>query len=150
MKNLFKQLKLKDAEYHHYILTAVLAIFIVFPITIPDVLADIINNTVGKVVIVIIALNMFLLHPMVGALGLLAAYELIKRAETEKHDVRHPKHRFMPIEAKNTAHLSEYNQFPVTVEEEVIATQIPYVFNKTMVSSSYKPVQDGLQGAAKL
>ena len=148
MNNLLKLLKKKDAQYHHYILAAAMAIFIVFPVSLPEVVAEMVNNTIGKVVVIIVALNLFLVLPMVGSLGLLAAYELIKRSETTM--VKYPKHRYLPSEAKKTAHLSQYNQFPVTVEEEVIANQIPYVFNKTMDTSSYKPVQDKLQGAAKL
>jgi len=147
MKNLFKQLK--DVEYHHYVLTAVLAVFVVFPIAIPDILAEMINNTAGKIIIIIIALNMFLLHPMVGALGLLAAYELIKRASVAK-PVTHSDNRFYVSWEKKTAPINIYNQFPVTVEEEVIANQIPYVYNKTLNESTYKPIQDNLQGAAKL
>jgi hypothetical protein len=149
MKDLFKTLHLKDAKKHHYILTALLAIFVVFPISIPEQISVMVDTTVGKVVIILAALNLFFMHPMVGSLGLLAAYELIKRSE---HTViKNPTHRFLPSEAKKTANLNQYNQFPVTVEEMVIAKQIPYVFNTTAANnSSYKPVQGKLQGAAKL
>ena len=147
--NLLKKLHLKDAKHHHYILTALLAIFVVFPISLPEFVAELVNNVLGNVVIIIVALNLFLVHPMVGSLGLLAAYELIKRAKNTM--IKHPRHRYLPSEAKKTAHLNKYNQFPVTVEEMVIAKQIPYVFNKTTSKdSSYKPIQDKLQGAAKL
>lgn len=149
MKNLFKDLELKDAEHHHYILTAVFAIFVVFPIAVPDILAEMIDNTLGKIVIIIIALNLFLLHPMVGALGLLAAYELIKRSSIPK-TVKYPEHRFVPPVRKKKTNINIHNQFPVTVEEEIISNQIPYVYNKTLSESTYKPIQDGLQGAAKL
>lgn len=149
MKNLLKTLHLKDAEHHHYILTALLAIFVVFPISLPEALAEMVNTIFGKVIVIVVALNLFIMHPMVGALGLLAAYELIKRAEHTM--IKNPKHRYLPSEAKKTAHLNKYNQFPITVEEMVIAKQIPYVFNKTAsVTGSYKPIQDKLQGAAKL
>ena len=147
MKNLFKDLELKDAEHHHYILTAVFAIFVVFPIAVPDILAEMIDNTLGKIVIIIIALNLFLLHPMVGALGLLAAYELIKRSSIPK-TVKYSEHSFIPPVRKKKTNIQ--NQFPVTVEEEIISNQIPYVYNKTLIESTYKPIQDGLQGAAKL
>ena len=87
---------------------------------------------------------------MVGAIGVLAAYELIKRAESTT--INQPSNRFIPSEKKKTSNMSKYNQFPVTVEEMVIAKQIPYVFNtkQSASSSSYKPVQDSVQGAARL
>jgi len=149
MKDLFKKLHLKDAKKHHYILTALLAIFVVCPISVPEQVSVMVDNTIGKVVIILAALNLFFMHPMVGSLGLLAAYELIKRSENMV--IKQPTHRFLPSEAKKTANLNQYNQFPVTVEEMVIAKQIPYVFNTTAANDgSYKPIQDKLQGAAKL
>lgn len=146
MEKLLKKLRGKE---HNYVLAALLAIFVIFPVSLPEVVAEMINTIVGKIVVIIIALHLFCVHPMVGALGILAAYELIKRAE---HTIiKQPSHRYLPSEAKKTTHLSKYNQFPVTVEEMVIAKQIPYVFKKTPSNhAGYKPVQDSVQGAAKL
>ena len=56
-----------------------------------------------------------------------------------------------PSEKRKSEVLSTINQFPTTVEEEVIANQIPYVFKHTSSGNSpYKGVQDKLHGAAKL
>ena len=141
--------KLRGKE-HHYVLAALLAIFVVFPISLPQIVAEMVNTLVGRIVIILLALNLFLAHPMVGAIGVLAAYELIKRAESTT--INQPSNRFIPSEKKKTSNMSKYNQFPVTVEEMVIAKQIPYVFNtkQSASSSSYKPVQDSVQGAARL
>jgi hypothetical protein len=147
MEKFLKKLRGKE---HNYVLAALLAIFVIFPVSLPQIVAEMINTVIGKVVIVIIALNLFLAHPMVGAIGLLAAYELIKRSENTK--ISQPTHRFIPSERKKVSNLNKYNQFPVTVEELVIAKQIPYVFKtkKSASSAGYKPVQDSVQGAAKL
>ena len=54
MKNLLKTLHLKDAKHHHYILTALLAIFVVFPISLPEALAEMVNTIFGKVIVIVI------------------------------------------------------------------------------------------------
>jgi len=147
MEKLLKKLKGKE---HNYVLAALLAIFVIFPVSLPHVVAEIVNTIIGKVIIIILSLNLFLAHPMVGAMGLLAAYELVKRAELTQ--VSQPTNRFIPSETRKSSNMSKYNQFPVTVEEMVIAKQIPYVFklNKSGNNAGYKPVQDSVQGAAKL
>ncbi len=147
MEKFLKKLRGKE---HNYVLAALLAIFVVFPISLPQIVAEMVNTLIGKIVIVLLALNLFLAHPMVGAIGVLAAYELIKRAELTT--INQPSNRFIPSEKKKTSNMSKYNQFPVTVEEMVIAKQIPYVFKTKQSASSagYKPVQDSVQGAARL
>ena len=147
MRKFLKKLRGKE---HNYVLAALLAVFVVFPVSLPQIVAEMINTVVGKVVIILVTLNLFLAHPMVGAIGILAAYELIKRAENTT--ISQPTHRYIPSETKKATSLNKYNQFPVTVEEIVIAKQIPYVFKtKSSASSSgYKPVQDSVQGAARL
>ena len=43
------------------------------------------------------------------------------------------------------------NQFPTTIEEEIISKQIPYVFKTTAPGNvPYKGVQDKVHGAAKI
>ena len=148
MLNIMKKMNLKGLK-HHYVLALLFAAFVVLPIQLPEFVAEMVNTTLGKVVVIILALNLFLVHPVVGSMGVLAAYELIKRAE---HTViRNPTNKYIPSEAKKTRELTKMNQFPVTVEEMVIAKQIPYVFNTSPSGGeSYKPVQGKLQGAAKI
>ena len=149
MRNLLKSLTSLKGKGHDYVLSLLLALFVAFPVQIPDTLAEMVNNVVGKIVVVVIALCLLKRGAVVGSIGLLAAYELIKRSSLTV--VKEPRHRFIPSEAKKAAHLNKYNQFPVTVEEMVIAKQIPYVFNRKPVGNSiYKPVQDSVYAAARL
>jgi len=143
MGDLFKIMK-KDS--HHYVLAALLIIFIVSNIRVPSIVGELVDNVVGKVVVIMIALSLFAAHPVVGAIGLVAAYVLIKRSEGYK-----AVENYIPSERKKSQVLSAINQFPVTVEEEVIAKQIPYVFKMHAAGNTpYKGVQDKLHGAAKI
>ena len=131
-----------------YVLAALLAIFIVFDISVPDPVAELVDTIVGKLVVILVALNLFFLHPIVGALGLVAAYELIRRAERAPPSMAR---KYLPSEKKKSVELSKINQFPLTVEEEVIANQIPYAFNtETATAAPYRPVQDPVFDAARV
>lgn len=143
MTDLFKVMK-KDS--HHYVLATLLIIFIVSDVRIPSVIGELVDNVLGKIVVVMIALSLFGAHPVVGAIALVAAYQLITRSEGHTALAL-----YVPSEKKKTRVLDAMNQFPVTIEEEVIAKQIPYVFKKHAAGNSpYKGVQDKLHGAAKL
>ena len=147
-----KLFAMKKKEYVYYLLAAVLCMFIVMPVSIPNEVASLVDTFVGKVVVVIVALNLFFAHPVVGAVGIIAAYELIKRSEGKGSSVPAALQKYIPSEANKTSTLSRVNQFPVTVEEIVVHNQIPYSFNLTNPTepATYKPIQDSLHDAAKI
>ena len=70
MKNLFK---IPKKQMHYYVLALVMILFIVFPIEVPHELASLVDSVLGKMVIVIVVLNLFIAHPVVGAIGAVAA-----------------------------------------------------------------------------
>lgn len=143
MTDLFKIMK-KDT--HHYVLAALLIVFIVSDVKVPGVIAELVDTMLGKIVVIMIALSLFAAHPVVGAIGLVAAYQLVMRSQGHSSVAM-----YVPSEKKKSRVLSAMNQFPTTVEEEVIANQIPYVFKRTAAGNSpYKGVQDKLHGAAKI
>jgi len=147
-----KLFTIQKKEYIYYLLAAVLCLFNVMPVHIPNEVASLVDTLVGKVVVVVIALNLFFAHPVVGAIGIIAAYELIKRSEGKGSRVPAALKKYVPSEAKKTSNLSRVNQFPVTIEEIVIHNQIPYSFNLTNPTdrATYKPIQDSLHDAAKI
>ncbi len=133
---------------HNYVLAGLLAVFIISGAGVPDELADVVNTAIGKIIVFVMALNMFFLHPLVGVLGLVAAYELVKRSERATPP---PVHVHVPSERKKANTLTRLNQFPPTVEEAVIASQIPYSFNLKQPSKApYRPVQDPVFDAARI
>ena len=143
MTDLFKIMK-KDT--HHYVLAALLIIFIVSDVQVPGIIGELVDTILGKIVVVMVALSLFATHPVVGAIGLVAAYQLIMRSQGLQ-----VASLYIPSEIKKSHVLTAMNQFPVTVEEEVISKQIPYVFKRNAQgNTSYKGVQDRLYGAAKI
>lgn len=136
----------------YYALAVLMAIFIILPIEIPRELAGLIDTNLGKVVIVVIVLNMFLSHHVIGAVGAIAAYELVKRSSeiNRRNSSGKSIHKYVPTESQKTGNLNKMNQFPVTVEEIVIKRNIPYSFNITnpTLTTTFRPVNEDTHDAA--
>jgi len=136
----------------YYMLAAVMCLFIVLPIQIPHELASLIDSNLGKIVIVVITLNMFLTHPLVGSVGIIAAYELVKRCAGHARKEGGAMAMFVPTEAVKTGNLNKFNQFPITVEEIVIKQKIPYSFNIANPAShpGYVPTAEDIHDAGSI
>ena len=143
-------LNLLKKDQHYLVLIVLLVIFIVFDIEVPSMAADLIDTLPGKIVVAIIALSLCTTkHPIICALVLIAAYELIKRSSEGSVNLGQAV-KFIPSEKKKSQALSAMNQFPITVEEQVISKMIPKEAAPIITAPSYKPMLDKLHDAAKL
>lgn len=142
-------LNIPKRHYHYYVLVLVLAVFIVLPVQIPHEMASLVDTTIGKAVIIVLVINLLMLHPVLGSISAVAAYELIRRSSGTKY-YKYVSNPYLPSERKRARKLKSYNQFPLTVEELVIRDKIPYTFNLTTAGdrAPYKPVQHNLYDAS--
>ena len=132
---------------HHLVLTILLCVFIVFDIQVPNALADMIDNPIGKVAVAALALCLLSMNTLLGVIGLVAAYVLIQRsADTTGTQAEKD---YLPSEAKKSNVLSAMNQFPMTVEEEVIAKMLPMANQVDLSESEFKPVLGDTHNADK-
>ena len=131
------------------VLIALMLIYLLFNVSTPDMLSKLIDNIYGNLVIIIVALHIFMNteNKVVGVLVLLSAYELIRRAS---NDTGSAVMKYLPSENKKSCNMNSLNNFPVTLEEEVVHKMVPYVNEGVMSPPSYKPTQDKLHDAAKL
>ena len=140
--------KLLKKDLHTYVLAALLALFIVFDMQVPDVVAHLVDNLLGKVVVIISALYLLNFNPIIGSLGVIAAYLLIKRSENNNNILVE---KFVPSEYKKGKEMQRYNSVPVTLEETVIKNQIPFSKNrKKIIKSSVKPLDTETRDAASV
>jgi len=128
----------------YLVLSLLMAVFIVMDISPPNNICMLVDTMVGKAVVIMVALSLFSLDMLMGAVGIVAAYILIMRC-SKKEEVR----TFSPSEVKKTKQLSVMNQFPLTVEEEVIGKMLPRT-NPDLQSPDYKPTLNNLHNATKL
>lgn len=135
----FKDL-LKKEKMGQVLLSILFLIYLIMGYKTPEVLANMIDNTLGKVIVIVTALLLLsCCNPILGVLGLIVAYELIRRSEikTGTHALRN----YMPTEEKKASCLSAFNQFPYTLEQEMVSKMAP--LQHTVSSDApYVPVLD--------
>lgn len=141
MKNLKKLIATENR--HQIALGMIFLIYIVANVPTPDILAQLVNTCVGTAVVVILALSMLgCCNPIVAVLGLVAAYELVKRSG------RVATLNMVPSEVTKLAQMKRYNEFPKTLEEEMVQKMVPLVKHPPAPGADYKPVLDDIQNAA--
>lgn len=125
-------------DKHSLILCLLLSCFVVFDIEIPLVLAEVIDNPIGKIGVATLALCILSQNTLVGVVAIIAAYVLIQRSEGKTGS--YGERNFLPNENKKLSHLNAMNQFPNTLEEEIIHTMLPMNKNIDLTEAEFKPV----------
>lgn len=144
MESVIKVLKRENKEY---VVIALMSLFIITNMQVPSIIAQLVDTLFGRIIVIICALSLFFVHHVLGAVALIFAYELIRRSEqnTGTYQMRH----FLPGEVKKGQHFDAMNQFPVTLEEEMVEKLVP-ISNQNLGSPEFKPVMDKVHEAAKL
>ena len=139
--------KILKKERTEYVAIALMIAFIVTDIKVPKVLGNMIDTLLGRVVVIGLAVSLLFVHPALGVISLIFAYELIRRSETSTgtYQMRH----YLPGLEKKNSHLTAMNQFPVTLEEQMVKKMVPISCGQPS-SAKFKPVMDNLHQAAKL
>jgi hypothetical protein len=129
-----------------------LSIFIVADPNVPTVVDELVDTLLGKVIVIGGALALLFAHPLIGALGIVAAYRLISQSHSPAPSPPSSMRRSSPLSivpSTQSQGLNAFNQFPMTVEEEVIQKMIPTTAGN-LPPATFKPVLDKLHDAARL
>lgn len=140
---------LKFNDKRHYVLAVVLAIFIVMDIKIPSNVASLVDTIVGKTLVIMAGLSLMVVNPLVGILGAIAAYELVRRSSSSSN-LFGSLSEFVPSEDKKHHEMQVYQNNNITVEEEIIANMLPRTATDALDNAKYKPIQDKLHAASKI
>ena len=125
-------------------------IYLIMGYKTPEPVATAIDSIVGKIVIMLIVIYMFMhTHPILAILALFVAFDLIRRSSvTTGIDALQ---RYAPTEEKKSSQFSAFNQFPYTLEQEVVKKMAPIVQSGSSLSKpSYKPLLENLYDASPL
>lgn len=133
-------------KQHHYILAILLAIYILFDMDVPDQVKEMVDSPFGKVVVAVLVISLVYVNPMVGSLGIIAAFVLLNKST----DMTGPVHRHISSEVKKTQHMKAMNtKHPDNLEQSIVSKMLPRSGMLTG-SASYKPTLHGLHDAAKI
>ena len=140
----------KKQHMGELVLVILFIIYLIMGYKTPEPIASMIDSIVGKIVIFVIVIYMFMhTHPVLAVLALFVAFDLIRRSSvTTGIDALQ---RYAPSEEKKMSQFSAFNQFPYTLEQEVVKKMAPIVRSgSTLSKPSYKPLLENLYDAAPI
>ena len=140
----------KKEHMGELVLVILLIVYLILGFKTPEPIASMIDSLVGKVVIFIIVIYLFMhANPILAVISLFVAFDLIRRSSmTTGIDAIQ---RYAPSENKKSSQFTAFNQFPYTLEQEVVAKMAPIMKSgSSLTQASYKPLLDNLYDAAPL
>jgi hypothetical protein len=143
--NLFKKQHMGEL-----VLVILFIIYLIMGYKTPEPIANMVDSLVGKIVIFIIVIYLFTYtNPILAVLSLFVAFDLIRRSSvTTGFDALQ---KYTPSEEKKMSQFTAYNQFPYTLEQEVVAKMAPIMKSgSSLTQASYKPLLENLHDAAKI
>jgi len=145
----FSQL-FKKQHMGELVLVILFIVYLILGLKTPEPIANIIDTLVGKIVIILIVIYLFMhANPILAVLALFVAFDLIRRssAATGIDALK----KYAPSEEKKISQFTAFNQFPYTLEQEVVAKMGPIMKSGFSLSqASYKPLLDNLYDASPL
>ncbi len=130
-----------------FTLVVLMIVYLVMGFNTPESVASMVDTMVGKVVIVLIVLYLFMnANPIVAVVAAYVAFDLMRRsgAATGLGALS----VYAPSEEKKASQFSAFNQFPYTLEQEMVAKMAPMVRSGApLTAASYKPLLDNLHDA---
>lgn len=145
----FKEL-FKKEHMGEFILIILMIIYLILGFKTPEIVANMIDNVIGKVVIILIVIYLFMhANPILAVLAALVAFDLMRRSNDATG--LGALSAYAPSEKKKMSQFTAFNQFPYTLEQEVVAKMAPLVRSGSSLSPpSYKPLLDNLYDASPL
>ena len=140
----------KKERMGELILAILFIIYLIMGYKTPEPVAGAIDSVVGKIVVLLIVIYMFMhTHPILAILALFVAFDLMRRSTvTTGSDALK---RYAPTEEKKSSQFSAFNQYPYTLEQEVVKKMAPIVQSgSTLTKASYKPMLENNYDASPI
>jgi hypothetical protein len=140
----------KKEHMGELILVVLFIIYLIMGYKTPEPVAGLIDSLGGKIVLFIVVIYLFMhCNPILAVLALFVAFDLIRRSSvaTGIDALR----RYAPSEEKKSSQFTAFNQFPYTLEQEVVKKMAPIIQSSSSLSpASYKPLLENLYDASPL
>jgi hypothetical protein len=141
---------LKGGNMGQVILGILFVVYLIMDYKMPSFISEVIDTIYGKITVAVVFLLLFsYANPILGVLGFIVAFELIRRSTVTTGS--YAMDQYLPTEAKKDANINAMNQFPYTLEQEVVKKMAPV--RDTGMSNSeptFAPVLDDTYDAAPI
>jgi len=148
----FKEL-FKKEHTGELILVVLIILYLILGFKTPDFIANMIDNIIGKIVIILIVICLFVhSNPILAVLAALVGFDLIRKASIATgNNGLGSLQAYAPSEKKKMSQFTAFNQFPYTLEQEVVAKMAPIVRSgSSLTPPSYKPLLENLYDASPI
>ena len=141
---------LKKEHMGEFILIILMIIYLVMGFRTPELIANLVDNIIGKVVIILIVIYLFMhSNPILAVVAALVAFDLMRRSSDSTG--LGALQAYAPSEEKKMSQFTAFNQFPYTLEQEVVAKMAPIVRSgSSLTPPSYKPLLENLYDASPI
>jgi len=140
----------KKENMGQVILGILFVVYLIMDYKMPSFISEVIDTIYGKITVAVVFLLLFsYANPILGVLGFIVAFELIRRSTVTTGS--YAIDQYLPTEAKKDANINAMNQFPYTLEQEVVKKMAPV--RDTGMSNSeptFDPVLDDTYDAAPI
>jgi hypothetical protein len=125
-------------------------IYLIMGYKTPEMIANIVDTLVGKIVIFIMVIVIFMnANPILAVLSLFVAFDLIRRSSSVT-GIDALK-MYLPTEEKKSSQFTAFNQYPYTLEQEVVKKMAPIVQSgSSLTKASYMPTLENLHDASTI
>jgi len=143
--NLFKK-----ENMGQLLLVIIFIIYLIMGYKTPEPVANVVDTLLGKVLIVLVVIYLFAnTNPILAILGLLVAFDLVRRSSMATGIDALKK--YAPSEAHKMSQFSAFNQFPYTLEQEVVNKMAPIVqTGPILFKPTFHPMIENLYDASPL
>jgi hypothetical protein len=143
--NLFKKQHIGEL-----VLVILFIIYLIMGYKTTETIANMVDTLVGKIVIFVIVIYLFMnFNPILAVLSLFVAFDLIRRSSSATGN--DALKEYAPSEEKKMSQFTAYNQFPYTLEQEVVAKLAPIMKSgSSLTQASYKPLLENVHDASKI
>jgi hypothetical protein len=140
----------KKQHIGEMILVILFVIYLIMGYPTPEPVANLVDSLVGKIIIIVIIITLFIYsNPILAILALFVAFDLMRRSSlsTGIDSLK----KYMPTEDKKMSQFTAFNQFPYTLEQEVVKKMAPIIRSgSTLTTSTYKPLLENLHDASPI
>jgi hypothetical protein len=125
-------------------------VYLVMGYKTPEPVAGLVDTLIGKIVLFVVVVYLFLhANPILAVLALFVAFDLVRRSSVVTGIDALQK--YAPTEAKKSSQFTAFNQFPYTLEQEIVKKMAPIIqTGSSLTKASYKPTLDELYDASPI
>jgi hypothetical protein len=140
---------LKKQEPAEIVLGILMIIFLLMGYKLPMSISYMVDSFIGKIVMILIVGYMFVYtNPILAVLALLVVVNIMMNSNSSNFTTIQAIQQ-APSEENKASQLTEYNQFPYTLEQEMVKKMAPIVKPGSSISKAvYKPVLENTYDAS--